>query len=976
MTINRWRGDAPAVAQQVQISPPPYHANIDFVIGGRALGWNAAYNTEEMIRKWSESSIAEFQEILATHTNALNGTAGFGELVLQARTPGKPFAVTVTLNGQTGTTDEVQLISIGNSPTGGTFTLTFDGQTTAGIAHNADQKVIQTALEALSNISEGDVVVTGSASRFSVRYTGNLAGTNQPLITIDVSGLTGGNNTISVVTVTPGVDGVNEKQRIALGDPTGGTFTLTFDGQEASNIAYNASAATVETALEALSNVGSGNVSVTGGALPGTDIIVEFIGTLAGADQPLLVGDGANLSGGSGPTVTQITAGSAGTNTVYTLNLPEEPAAGEQISLYFLLPLSQHVLQTELFNYDETAANIEALFDAWWNGDDEFDSSNFSVSGSLDGSWLDPGDGSYNELTITLTGRGQSWSGGFQTVGGRRYTAAASSPDQDFPPYEVTPALTVSTSFGSGGTNAVAEIPAHSSSFKIRFDSGAWSDVIEPTDDIQDVRTKLIEAFNSDYDEDGELVPIWSFGPNYSRFPVSRGVPCAVTTTGSTGDDISTSAMRLTFDALGYQGTALPTIETTSTVEDVTVTVDQEPVVAVGEEKTISIVGDTPWGGTLTLTDDSDNTTGNIAYDADIADVQSELQSIFGAGLVIVTGDAFPTGTMTANFDPSLGNVEEITGDGSGLKNATGSTATSLHGGQSLYPQTLQRSRGPEHFDDPLNWSQGRVPTRADEIIYEDGSVGPKYGLVQLAEFTVPAVRQSNWDLHATHDLIDGQVVRLTTTGSLPTGLATGTDYTIALADKDRGTFALRDSSGAIVIVASDDGSGTYTVALEVARILAYATFTGPIGLPRIDTAGNYRQYRATKLAIGFTDTDIVTTIGQGEGNGSGLMRFDFGAYQINLESILTGSSLEQDRQALQVVGSNAANSFDLYDGELGIAVFSDESGTVKTFNQRGGSCVMGESITFPSGAVIDKTAGDLTIMNAAAASTVFKLRG
>ena len=65
------------------------------------------------------------------------------------------------------------------------------------------------------------------------------------------------------------------------GDPTGGTFTLTFDGQTTSSIAYDSSAATVDSALEALSSIGSGNVVVTG--LPGGGgWQVRFAGSLTG----------------------------------------------------------------------------------------------------------------------------------------------------------------------------------------------------------------------------------------------------------------------------------------------------------------------------------------------------------------------------------------------------------------------------------------------------------------------------------------------------------------------------------------------------------------------------------------------------------------------------------------------------------------------------------------------------------------------
>ncbi|MGV9662579.1 phage tail tube protein [Nocardia niigatensis] len=53
---------------------------------------------------------------------------------------------------------------------------------------------------------------------------------------------------------------------ITLPAATGGTFTVTVDGQITSGVAYNATGATLKTALEALSTVGVGKVEVTGTA--------------------------------------------------------------------------------------------------------------------------------------------------------------------------------------------------------------------------------------------------------------------------------------------------------------------------------------------------------------------------------------------------------------------------------------------------------------------------------------------------------------------------------------------------------------------------------------------------------------------------------------------------------------------------------------------------------------------------------------
>jgi RHS repeat-associated protein len=103
--------------------------------------------------------------------------------------------------------------------------------------------------------------------------------------------------------------GDNVQQVTLTGNPTGGTFTLTFGGQTTSAIAYNASAATVQSALQALSSIGSGNALV--GNPTGSAWIVRFAGTKAGAPQAAITGNGSGLTGGTSPSVS-ITATSLG----------------------------------------------------------------------------------------------------------------------------------------------------------------------------------------------------------------------------------------------------------------------------------------------------------------------------------------------------------------------------------------------------------------------------------------------------------------------------------------------------------------------------------------------------------------------------------------------------------------------------------------------------------------------------------------
>lgn len=99
---------------------------------------------------------------------------------------------------------------------------------------------------------------------------------------------------------------------VKSGDVTGGTFTLTIDAATTSAIAYNANAATVQAALEALTTVGTGNVVCTGGALPSTAVVAEFINDLAQTAITMTINT-TSITGGGSMTVTATAVGAAPT---------------------------------------------------------------------------------------------------------------------------------------------------------------------------------------------------------------------------------------------------------------------------------------------------------------------------------------------------------------------------------------------------------------------------------------------------------------------------------------------------------------------------------------------------------------------------------------------------------------------------------------------------------------------------------------
>lgn len=94
-----------------------------------------------------------------------------------------------------------------------------------------------------------------------------------------------------------------EVQRVTiLGEPDGGVLALDLDGQLSSEFPFDATSDVVEDLLEALPNIGTGNVEVGGGPGPGYPWDVRFAGSLSGRSVSQLSVDAA-LTGGTNPYV-------------------------------------------------------------------------------------------------------------------------------------------------------------------------------------------------------------------------------------------------------------------------------------------------------------------------------------------------------------------------------------------------------------------------------------------------------------------------------------------------------------------------------------------------------------------------------------------------------------------------------------------------------------------------------------------------
>lgn len=100
------------------------------------------------------------------------------------------------------------------------------------------------------------------------------------------------------------VNGTSEVQTLTKsGTLSAGTFKLSFRGELTAALNYNATAAEIVAALEALPSVGTGGVTATGGAINSTAVVVTFAANLGKRAIPELIVLALNSLTGSSPTI-------------------------------------------------------------------------------------------------------------------------------------------------------------------------------------------------------------------------------------------------------------------------------------------------------------------------------------------------------------------------------------------------------------------------------------------------------------------------------------------------------------------------------------------------------------------------------------------------------------------------------------------------------------------------------------------------
>ncbi len=179
-----------------------------------------------------------------------------------------------------------QDIDLGGA-TGGTYTLTVDGETTGGLTFDAPIATVKAALEALPTVSAA-TVINGTSPGVDYVVTIDPAGAAHSQLSIDGSLLTAPASASVTNSWGAAHGGQLLYQEVDLTDAAGGTFTLSLDRDTTANIAWNATAAAVEAAVETLDGVTDATVTLGATAAPEYVITInEFVTPLAAGDSGL-----------------------------------------------------------------------------------------------------------------------------------------------------------------------------------------------------------------------------------------------------------------------------------------------------------------------------------------------------------------------------------------------------------------------------------------------------------------------------------------------------------------------------------------------------------------------------------------------------------------------------------------------------------------------------------------------------------------
>lgn len=916
------RGDSPPIARVIKVQPANVVIGDGFTLtcNGKPITYNAAASTvadvvNGLVGLLNQTTINEFKDFLASAS--ADGTY----FTLTAAAAGVDFAVTAstTTSGSVTVTEstpgkfavnEVHQIALVGAYTGGTFTITYNvgagNVTTAAIAWNASAATVQAALVALAGVGAGQVLVTGGpgpSNAWYVQWTGTLGGQVIAPGTINGTSLTGAGSVMTAeVQIGNGLS--DDLQMLDLSvnasNANAGSYTLTLDGQTTAAIAINAGAPAVQTAIQALPNVGAGNCLVFGGPATGqtfSQLFFHFTGALAAQHvSTLTVGSYTGL--GLTPLVSVLQNGGQTSSDDFQFVFLNITGVAPTFTLTYAGQTTAPINFFQPFAGDLPNAVTLAL-----QGLSTIGSGNATVI-PISGAFFNNSISSSAEyFVVHFTG------------------AKANTRTQLLQCNSATGGPTVTRlSLGQANTNEIQSITVFGTGGTFTLTLGAQT-------------TSAIA---------------WNAATGTIQTRIQTDLAATVTGVTVTGSGTPAAPWQVTFTTPANTKIALMTTGSGSLTGGSGTVIEQTPGAAGVNEVQLATVIAGASGGTFTLSFGG-LVTGNLAWNASAGTVQTALTGLATVNTVTVGGSAGGPYTITWSGAQGKSPQPLIVGNGSLL--------TGQSGNQTLTLTTLTWSSGPLHYNDPLNWSPAGVPNSGDQVAFEQGGTSCLYGLNQISTFTwATGPNLGTW---AAADLIAGQSVYLTTTNALPAGLAVNTLYYLVNVNRDAGTFQLSLTLGGAAVTVTTTGTGVHTVGVRLASLEDNSRWTGALGLPQ-QNSGGYFEYRQQYLHIGFATVAQMgvgalqsATIGSGQGSGGGIALLDSDVDQVAVTIISSTGSGNPGVPSCLWKGQHASNTLNVLDGSVGVALYPNETAVLASFTERGGSVETGPGLTINGPVVV-----------------------
>ena len=939
MSINEWVGGASARRMEVTVYVGEagigrvYYLNLNgkivtYEVPATALSNDYNGYIDPAVRGLAAAIVSAAKN--STAIGSLSAVVNEGEnseavsLTISGDSDGTPFTYDVG-SGVVAETRELvrgvvgrnmrQTLALPGSPSGGTFTLTALGATTGAIAYNASAATVKTALEGL--FVAGNVDVTGSAggpwnvetkgiyARRDVDTVPVAGGSDLTgLITINATSVTQSSYGIVSRTITRGFGRKNERQILrAIGTFTAGKIKIGFPTSPAmAAVAYNANAATVESALEALADIGTGNVSVSGDFVTG--MVIDFVEGLGGTPLDLLVAHsgtgGDTLTGGGLLDIIRTVEGGqtwgAGQNAVspvkFVVAYSSPTNVASTIGGYVKDPLTGKKTPV-VWSSTDTPEQIQAILggmSGWAETDWYVSPQTNGVEISLIGprasySWSSEATASSSDglfvvqrgatvssvadvATTSTTTWQVSWRGfsGNVTLTGPSVTNPSAGASFTFAVADsitsiqsaintASVALTVSEVTAGSGTGAGRVL-------KFVFKTLPGQSPHEPkalTGTLGSNSSTLVEVYRT---KAGDVGTSTITELSYLGFPnggtvtlvgPDGGTPTLTVGSEQTGldaeygagnatvvrRDAATGAILVEWSGQPYRG--LPLEPFTLTSQSLTGTMGISRVLERSRQDVLEeqeVDIANASGGTFTLTY-SGQTTAGISPNATGAQVQTALEALSNLAPGDVLVYGDAGGPWRIVFLPTIGVASLITISSGSLTSDGDSTITST---------LSQTATGPAHFMDDANWSLGRAPITGDTLVFRNSALSCLYDIEQPQ--------------------------------------------------------------------------------ITPARVTVYGSYTGAIGLP--DYFDTDAVTLPKTLTLGTAGAGVLyLDIGVGAGDGPSLLRINTGGKQTEVASFLAGTS--QDGSSIfHWEGTHASNKVKCYRGSMSIA----EDGTAATVSE------------------------------------------